>query len=483
VGELSVVEGPIPGRPVMALRNPDWRVPDGYVEEEWIVEGTVAGYDPVGPLEADGRWQVTEAESAPVCTRLVVRRPADPARHNGAVIVEWLNVTAGADAAPAWMLTHRHLVREGFAWVGVSIQRAGVEGGGLFPGPFLKQVDPVRYERLTHPGDRFSFDLFSQAGGLVRDGAGGTLGPLTADRVLGVGVSQSAAFLSGYLDAVAPIHRAFDGYWVQSRTGGVPSLDGRGPIGPQPDDAPPLPPPSLIRDDLTVPVINVQTETDLFVLGSAQARQPDSEWFRLWEIAGSSHADTYLMNGTAFHDDDTSSEELAELCRPTTTPMGPDLPTTAPVNCGLQHHYVTQAALSHLDRWVREGTPPPSAGRIELSDDGESVATDELGVARGGIRTGFVDVPAVALSGTAPAGDQFAFLFGRSTPLPAEELARRYPRGVDDYTVQFAAATAAAVRVGFVLAADQHELDAVARAMYPELARGATRPNSDEAAS
>jgi hypothetical protein len=153
------------------------------------------------------------------------------------------------------------------------------------------------------------------------------------------------------------------------------------------------------------------------------------------------------------------------------------------VNCGLQHHYVTQAALAHLDRWVREGTPPPSAGRIELSDDGGSVATDELGVARGGIRTGFVDVPAVALSGTAPAGDQFAFLFGRSTTLPAEELARRYPRGVDDYAVQFAAATAAAVRAGFVLAADQHELDAVARAMYPELERAALATDPDEATS
>ena len=421
MGALSV-EGPIPGRPTMALRNPEWHVPAGYVEEEWFVEGTVRGYDAVGPLEADGCWQVAEAETAVACSRLVVRRPEDRARHNGTVIVEWLNVTAGADAAPEWMLGHRHLVREGFAWVGVSIQRAGIEGGGLFPGPHLKQVDPERYESLRHPGDRFAFDLFTQTAHVVRDNAGGVIGPLVADRVLGAGVSQSAAFLSTYLNAVATVDRAYDGYLVHSRTGGVAALDGRGPIGPQPDDAPPLPPPSEIRDDLTVPVIDVQTETDLFVLGSASVRQPDHDRFRLWEIAGTAHADTYLLNATAFHDDRTSIDVLAELCRATSTPMGPGVTTLAPVNCGIQHHYVTQAAVAHLDRWVRDGTPPPNADRIQLTVDGASVATDELGIALGGIRTGPVDVPATALSGAAVEGDGVAFLFGRTTPLSADEL-------------------------------------------------------------
>jgi hypothetical protein len=468
VGSLSI-EGPIPGRATMASRNEAWHVPAGYVQEEWFLEGTVTGYDPAGPLEADGHWQVVEAETVPVCTRLVVRRPGDPTRHNGTVVVEWLNVSGGTDAAPEWMLTHRHLARAGFAWVGVSAQRAGIEGGGLFPGPFIKQIDPERYERLHHPGDRFAFDLFTQVGRLVRDNVGPMLGPLSPERLLAVGVSQSAAFLSGYLDAVAVTDRAFDGYLVHSRTGGVPALDGRGPIGVQPEGAPPLPPPSIIRDDLVEPVLEVQTESDLFVLGSAQVRQPDHDRFRLWEVAGSSHADTYLVLASGFHDDDTSIEELADLCRPTCTPtIAADLTTLAPVNSGIQHHYIAQAAIAHLDRWVRDGTPPPTADRIELSVDRASVATDDLGIALGGIRTGPVDVPAVVLSGACIEGDPVAFLFGKTMPLPDGDLARRYPGGVDDYAQQFAVATAEAVRAGFVLGEDEAEMNALARAMYPD---------------
>jgi hypothetical protein len=42
------------------------------------------------------------------------------------VILEWLNVSAGFDAPAHWMLTHRQVVRAGWAWVGVSAQRAGI---------------------------------------------------------------------------------------------------------------------------------------------------------------------------------------------------------------------------------------------------------------------------------------------------------------------------------------------------------------------
>lgn len=55
-----------------------------------------------------------------------MRRPLDAARWNGSVVVEWLNVSGGLDAAPDFDFTHRHLIREGFAWVGVSAQRAGM---------------------------------------------------------------------------------------------------------------------------------------------------------------------------------------------------------------------------------------------------------------------------------------------------------------------------------------------------------------------
>ena len=52
----------------------------------------------------------------------------------------------------------------------------------------------------------------------------------------------------------------------------------------------------MVRDDLDVPVIVVQTETDLLGhLNYLPARQPDSEWLRLWEVAGTSHADKFQI--------------------------------------------------------------------------------------------------------------------------------------------------------------------------------------------
>jgi hypothetical protein len=60
------------------------------------------------------------------------------------VVVEWLNVSGGVDAAPDWVTQHTELVRDGFAWVGVSAQKAGVEA--------TRGTDPARDASLVHPG-------------------------------------------------------------------------------------------------------------------------------------------------------------------------------------------------------------------------------------------------------------------------------------------------------------------------------------------
>lgn len=94
-------------------------------------------------------------------------RPVKPARFSGTVVVEWLNVTGGADAAPDWTLGHNELIREGDVWVGVSAQKVGVDALKTAP----PRGDPVRYATLSHPGDSYSYDIFSQAGQAIRDHA------------------------------------------------------------------------------------------------------------------------------------------------------------------------------------------------------------------------------------------------------------------------------------------------------------------------
>jgi hypothetical protein len=466
--------GPVEGQPGIIMAGFDLGQV-GYTLEEFFLESTATRFEPAGPVGADGYWDVTPAGQAPFTTRLVVCRPSDPGAYTGTVILEWLNVTRGFDAPAHWVLTHRQVVRAGWAWVGVSAQRAGIEGGSIFEAaddatqravvlPALKQSDPARYGGLQHPGDAFCFDIFSQAARVVR--GGGVLGRLPVECLLAAGQSQSAIHLVTYVNAVAPAVPpgvACDGYLIGSRAGYAAPLTGwDGRVRAQGPDG------ARVRTDGRAPVLTVQTETDVTgVLAGVTARQPDSGRFRWWEIAGAAHADTYLL-GAAFSDSGSlPPAELARLLAPTAEPLG--IPCPAPVNSGPQHHYVAQAAIAHLERWARGGPPPPRSPRLQTGpDDPMRLVTDEAGIARGGIRTGWVDVPVAALSGLAPPGATGAgALLGSTRVFDAAELARRYPAGPGQYTAAFGEATMRAAAAGFVLEQDVDEMVAIATAACP----------------
>ena len=472
------LSGPLAGQP--NLLSSFFSLADaGYVAEEYFLSGEAASYEATGPTGDDGCWQATVGRGAPFTTRLVVYRPADPAAFGGSVVVEWLNVSAGADTPAVWASSHRHLLRAGFAWIGVSAQRAGIEGGGIFAEaaareenwfalPALKQADPGRYAGLTHPGDAFSYDIFTQAGALARrPGGTGVLGPLTADRVLAAGQSQSAAFLVTYVNAVAPVAGGFDGYLIHGRPGRPANLSRWDVASPSQPGLPPLAGAVRVRTDGTAPVVVLQTETDVFgALASLGSRQPDDDRLRLWEIAGAAHADTYLMSAAFTDSGRLSPAELAALLTPTDDLFG--VACAAPVNSGPQQHYVAQAAIAALDRWVRDGTPPPVAARLDTGEAG-GPHRDELGIATGGVRSPWVDVPTAVLSGLgqeASAGP--AFLFGSTCPLPAGALRRLYPAGAADYGPAFRAAAERMAGAGFLLAEDVEEAVAVAIASFPE---------------
>ena len=79
-------------------------------------------------MPSDGKWTITPTTTATYKTRIIVRRPANPAHFNGTVIVEWMNVSAG-ESAPDWDFLNPMLMRDGYAYVGVSAQALGVDGG------------------------------------------------------------------------------------------------------------------------------------------------------------------------------------------------------------------------------------------------------------------------------------------------------------------------------------------------------------------
>ncbi|MFI5052863.1 MAG: alpha/beta hydrolase domain-containing protein [Acidimicrobiia bacterium] len=426
--------------------------PLGYDQAEFTLSGTASAY----ARAADG---LSVVEEAAYTTRVLVHRPTDPGAFNGTVWVEWLNVSGGLDAAPDWSFVHTELMRSGAAWVGVSAQAIGVHGGEGIVGmssPGLVGTDPARYGTLEHPGDRFSYDIYSQAGRAVRHAAGTLLGGLGVERALAIGESQSAFRLTTYANDIDPIAEVFDGFLVHARGGtGAPLSDGDDPLAAMSGD------PVRFRADRRVPVLCVQAETDLMNLGYLPARQDDDESFVLWEIAGTSHADVYVLSVGAIDTGALPLAELAQAWRPSREVLGMEL--DLPVNAGPQH-YVMNAAVSHLDRWLRDRTRPPAAARMEVVDG--AFVTDEHGNVRGGIRTPHVDVPVAVLSGLGNGGAALGFLAGSTTPFDAGKLAALYPSRAD-YSSRFDAATDAAVDAGFVLAADAPEIKAVAAENSP----------------
>src|SRR2546423_7028930 len=198
----------------------------GYVQHEYVASGRATSYDQKGTLTGDGRWSFAPAGRAPYRTRVLVRRPANPSRFSGTVVVEWLNVSGGIDADPEWTSLHEEIMRRGDAWVGVSAQRIGVMGGPVLvkvegvagadlAGRGLRAIDPARYGSLDHPGDGFSFDIYTQIAQAIRGRA--VLGGQQPRRMIAAGESQSAFALVTYYDGVQPLTHAFDGFFVHSR--------------------------------------------------------------------------------------------------------------------------------------------------------------------------------------------------------------------------------------------------------------------------
>lgn len=453
---VPVASGPLDGGRLGLPFNPmPARLAEeyGYVEEEYLVSGDATAFSGAGALDEDGFWQVEPvAEAAEFATRILVRRPSDPEKFDGTAFVEWLNVSSGMDADPDFGMTHPELMGSGSVYVGVSAQKVGVDGEGAFVLPIegfevkpLKLWDPERYSDLRHPGDEFSYDIYSQVAALLRRPADeGVLGELEPSHVIAIGESQSAMRLVTYVNAIHPVADIFDGFLIHSRGGAGTPL--------HPESSVPMPSVARIRTDLSDPVLILETETDLFGLGWFAARQPDSETVRIWEIAGTAHADRSTLDygfesGAAFVGE--VPPDFSSVC--------------GQINDGQQAE-AARAAVAALRSWVVSGEVPPTGEPIEVSD-GE-ILRDDDGLARGGVRLPFVEVPLARSTGQNESeGGIICTLFGTTEPWAAAEVSERYPT-VDDYTGELSAAADRAAESGFLLPSDRDLIVANAEDAY-----------------
>jgi hypothetical protein len=439
----------------------------GYVQDEVLIEGTARSYVPAAPLDGvtDGQWDATPTgPTANYRTRLIIRRPENPRRFNGTVLIEWLNVSAGFDSDSFDSLGEQFM-RDGYAYVGVSAQAGGVN--------FLRDTwDPARYSSLVHPGDSYSYDMFSQAAQAVRRGEPAPLGSLTrrVRALVGWGGSQSGARLFTYLNSIQPDARALDGAVPFITAGGAPLSQ-----APLPTVAVPTGASAVIRTDTRTPVLFQNSESEFINSARGVHSQPDSRYFRMWEHPGEAHANRQ------------STEASIERLNANGVQTGVFPACDNPPMNDVSPFPIWRSMLDSMHRWTQHHDAPARADRVELSipTDPARPATivrdPATGLAEGGIRLPDVATPIRTVTGTRPAvGNPLCFLFGVSdpwngdvdawdgdaaadvSPTPEPSLAALYGSEAG-YVRAVSRSARGLVDQGFLLRSDAREIVAAAR--------------------
>ena len=384
--------------------------PFGYREQEVLVSGTATA--------ADGT-------SAPYTTRVVVSRPKDQADFNGTVLLDWVNVTAQFENAVDILEAREFLLRQGYAFVQVSAQSAG-----LCCTPLTPQVwDPVRYAAIDHPGDAYADDMFAQVARLFRDGPKAGPDPmagLDVRRILASGQSQSANRLHDFVEARQGAG-VIDGFLIHgegAKTFGV---------------------------DLDVPVLHLLSDRE-----ADPAPPSDDPRYSLWEVAGTAHSDYFIgtqqVQGSGRRVSDQPALDkkgyaaLIDEAGNYGQVPAPLMTTCTVAGATMPMHYTTSSALFQLDRWVRTGTAPRTQPRYAFDATG-ALAKDEHGNSLGGIRLAPIEVPVATYVSTS------CNLGGITLPFTDAQVQALYPTFAD-YQRRMRAATDRSVRQGWVLPAD-----------------------------
>jgi hypothetical protein len=431
----------------------------GYVEDEYKYSGDAFQYDTSGAIDQTGTKLTTGGPADdgkyPFKTRMIVRRPADPADFNGTVVVEWLNVTAGFDLEANWFGDPEYLLKHGYAYVGITAQRVGVN--------WLRGWDAGRYGDLdvsardngteTITNDALSYDIYGSGIKALLDGGTGVdpLGNLPKpETVIASGESQSGSRLSTYYNKVQPIHDVVDAFLITVSTG-------------------------PLRDDGTTPAIRVLSETE----NRTPKTEPDTADYRQWEVAGGSHLPRMAFENFQKPIERDTGLTLSASC------------VKYPLS-RVQWPFVVNSAYEHLVDWANGGAAPPIAPRGDYqdapADPANQLERDDNGVAQGAIRLPEVSVPVrlnTGINSADPGGggifSAFCTLLGSSEDLSNAVLKNTY-EDWGDYIDQVSAKAHEVADQGFILdedvprLIDQHKQVYTLRPTKPERS-GKKRPS------
>lgn len=433
----------------------------GYVEEEYYLQGIAPAITAAG----DTLLQ------APYTTRLLVRKPADPARFNGTVVIEpfsWFG-----ERAAGWILTRDYLLRRGYAYVGytLNINQPALDPKFISATPaaeaeqiaqygrivnfeFMRRFDYARYAPLASYYDPQRFrrgdapDPFapqSQGIGaqlallLKSNSAQGPLAGLSVQRV--------------YVDSWAVTAQVWIDYLDQGRhqqwrlPDGKPLIDaymtGRMAYGEVGGEA--IRVPRRLPED--TPFVTVYSQSELMhdvLEGIALPADSDRPRLRYYEVTGMPHL------------------RLADLGTQHTEMVAADIGKGDDPQCRTLYdepvQLVVSALLDGMDRWVRDGTPMPRAPRVPRASN--TVVRDTLtGNMQGGVRPPWIQVPSATYLTDQESG--CGLIYDTKVPYSRATLRERYG-SFDDYHHAFEAAKAVSVREGYLLPEDAPGLHPIA---------------------
>lgn len=415
----------------------------GYSEQEFFLEGEGYRYDTSVPFDQTAPRIETGGPDGdgtyPFKTRIVVRRPLNPAEANGIVIAEWNNVTSTQDVEFNWFGDPYYLLENGYTFVGVTAQTMGVSS--------LKAFNHARYGSLTVNGngtvptgggndaDALSYDVFSSVVNALQGTRNGVdpLAGINPVRVIASGDSQSCGRLSTHYNKIEPTHGIVDGYLLTVCT-------------------------SALRIDRPEKAIRIITETENRRPRTI-ADLPDTGSIRHWEVAAASHLPRVAfdnLNPVLSRDFMVGTAECEKF------PLS-----------RIKWPFTQNIAIKDLASWSSGGAAPPIAPRGQYQSEippapADALARDQHGIALGGIRYPDVTVPTALNDGTntalpdGPLFSAFCGLYGSSTPFDPATLHSLYTDQAD-YLAKYSKAADDLVGDGFILQEDADRLKGDAR--------------------
>ena len=433
----------------------------GYVEEEYYLQGIAPAITAAGET----------LFQAPYTTRILVRKPADPARFNGTVVIEpfsWFG-----ERGAGWILTRDYLLRRGYAYVGYTLNinqpaadpkfisetpaaeaEAIARYGKIVNFEFMRRMDYARYAplgtyydpvRFTRGGapDPFvpqSQGIAAQLALLLKTRAPrGPVGGLNVRRIYVNSWAVTAQVWMDYLD---------QGRHQQWRMpDGRPLIDaymtGRMAYGEVGGDAVRVPRKMPDR----APFVTIYSQSELMHDAIEQIPLPqdtDRPRLRYYEVTGMPHL------------------RLADLGTEHTELLPADVGKGDDPRCRTLYdepvELIASALLDGMDRWVREDRPMPRAPRV--AREGKAAARDAgTGNMQGGVRPPWIRVPSAAYLTEQETG--CGLVYDTKLPYPQAELRRRYGN-FGNYERQFNEARHLSVREGYLLPEDAARLRPVA---------------------